>query len=215
MMSKNDPDHPFLGTSASMEVLGCVHVLNALRAQGFGSIDIKVVTDGDTTAGKMVPHLWQVYSLLACSGHMNKNLGKAILNHSTRKGGLKNIKSLCVCRNARGHRYNVSALKKRRSTTTCTPVDTTTIPPDDAVTRLTVTSIKSFFKSARSKNCWAKGRVGGKTCGKSRQGVKCTRGNKMLWMFQCQGWPEKFSVWRQHATIEKGREIRQRCGLVR
>ena len=147
VMSRNDPANPFLGTSASMEVFGCVHVLNYLREQGFGVTELKAVTDGDTSAGKMIPHLWERSVLLACSGHMNKNLGKAVLIHSGKKGGLKGIKSFCVCRKT-NHRYTTcQPVAKRRHHCPPVDIDTTTLPDEDSVRRFTVKVIKAHLKA--------------------------------------------------------------------
>ena len=87
-MSRNDPKEPFMATSAAMEVVGCIAVLNILFGQGYGYEMLKAVCDGDTHAGKMIANLWTKYFLLACSGHINKNLGKCVAVHAVKKGAL-------------------------------------------------------------------------------------------------------------------------------
>jgi len=104
-MSRNDPKYPWMATSAAMEVIGCMLVLIRLCGEGLGREFLKAVCDGDTNAGKLIAHLWSHFTLLACSGHMNKNLGQCVDVNSKKKCGVKGIVAMCVCV-GKAHRFS-------------------------------------------------------------------------------------------------------------
>ena len=124
-----------------------------LFVQGFGEEMLSAVGDGDTHAGKMIMYLYRKFELLTCSGHMNKNLGKQVDEHSSKKGGLKGITAKCVC-HGQNHRYATdnSARVRRRPRARRGPVvdvDTTTVPNDESIGGLTVAVIKQYLRARR------------------------------------------------------------------
>ena len=136
--SRNDPAEPFMATSAAMELLGCICVLRKLFGEGFGRELLKAICDGDTSAGKLIVELWTNFLLLACSGHMNKNLGQCVDVNAKKKGGVKGITSKCCCKDC-NHRFTG---KSRRSKVVATAgIDGTQIPDEEFVRSLKVCTV--------------------------------------------------------------------------
>jgi hypothetical protein len=90
-------------------------VLNDLYKAKCGEDLLKAVADGDTNAGKVINRLWRNLVLLACSGHLNKNLGAWVMRYAAKRGGVKNVKAKCNCPHGTNHRF-APATKAQKQT---------------------------------------------------------------------------------------------------
>ena len=80
-------------------------VLNDLYKAKCGEDMLKGVADGDTNVGKVITRLWRNVVLLACSGHLNKNLGAWVVRYAAKRGGVKNVKEKFNCPHGTNHRF--------------------------------------------------------------------------------------------------------------
>ena len=71
-------------------------VMSKLAMKGFASEMLKIISDGDTNCGKVCNEFFNLVVNLACSNHINKNLGK------------------CICRVAPGRPKGCVCHKKKR-----------------------------------------------------------------------------------------------------
>jgi hypothetical protein len=94
--SRNDPEHPYLGTSASMEAVGAYNGYSELACDGFGLKEHKTVIDGDTCTGACFMIVNPHGEIKACCCHKNKAFGKNITTYAGRKS-MKGIKGNCEC----------------------------------------------------------------------------------------------------------------------
>ena len=101
LFSTKDLKFPYMGTSDSMEVIGSMTVFLKLAMQGYSHDLLKIVCDGDTHCGKVCQKFFPNVNNLACSNHINKNLGKCVgrIGPTRPKG--------CVCEHRRsGHNWS-------------------------------------------------------------------------------------------------------------
>lgn len=80
-------------------------MLNDLYKDRCGEDLLNGVADGDTNAGKILNRLWEHCVLLACSGHLNKNLGIHVVNYASKRGGVKKVTQKCNCPSGTNHRF--------------------------------------------------------------------------------------------------------------
>ena len=80
-------------------------MLNDLYKDKCGEHLLKACADGDTNAGKVIKRLWRRVVLLACSGHLNKNLGAWVVRYAAKRGGVKKVKEKCNCPPGTNHRF--------------------------------------------------------------------------------------------------------------
>ena len=84
-MSRNHLEDPFVSTSCSMERYGLNIILKALHKEGLGKKSLKFLADHDIKIALAVKKFWREVLMRICSGHLNKNLGIAIMDKAGKK----------------------------------------------------------------------------------------------------------------------------------
>ena len=93
--SRNHPEDPFVSTSCSMERYGISEICKTLHKEGLGESSLIFMADGDVKIQTAVQAFWPDVTMRTCSGHLNKNLGIAIMDKVKKK------KTWMVCQKKR------------------------------------------------------------------------------------------------------------------